>query len=138
MGARALGYRSAAVADQLYWRKIVLAMSQPLGPFLEGAFRSITPICDGVGLVRVSPNYTKPVNHADKDNLTDEMIRLLRTQHPRSDRLAEPQGLHIQIPATYPLLKQYVERIILEREGSSGSWVQVSPHGWPIGRQAAL
>jgi hypothetical protein len=97
--------------------------------FLEKALGSVQPTSPEIGRVVVEPEYeAKPIPR-DAGHLASELIQCVQEQMLDPAALSSHDGLEIQIPGSYRLLKKYIRRITLHHDKADGTWVEVAPPG---------
>jgi len=105
-------------------------MNPELDAFLNDAFQAVQPTSSEIGRVVVTPDFEATANQEDKDQLTDELTRLLGEQKPDHAALATADGFGVPISNNYRLLAKYVRSITLHRDPpAEGPWVEVAPPG---------
>ena len=97
--------------------------------FLEKAFGSVQPTSAEIGRVVVEPDYEVSPSQRDAGHLASELIQCVQEQTLDPAALSSHDGLEIEIPGGYRLLKKYVRRITLHQDKPDGAWVEVAPPG---------
>src|SRR5690242_3426677 len=108
-------------------------MNPELDAFLNDAFQGVQPTSSEIGRVVVTPDFETTANQQDKEQLRDELTRLLGEQQPDRAALATADGFGVPISNNYRLLAKYVRSITLHHDPpAEGSWVEVAPPGYWI------
>jgi hypothetical protein len=105
-------------------------MNPELDAFLNDAFQAVQPTSPEIGRVVVTPDFEATADQQDKQQLSDELTRLLGEQRPDHTALATADGFGVPVSNNCPLLAKYVRSITLHRDPpAEGPWVEVAPPG---------
>jgi hypothetical protein len=104
-------------------------MHPDLECFLEDAFRSVGPTSSEIGRVVVDPDYNVAPEPTDAGQLASELVQCLREVEVDNANLSSEQGVEVDIPEAYCLLRRYLRSITLQADKFESEWVEVAPPG---------
>lgn len=104
-------------------------MNPDIETFLQDAFKDIQPSVQGVGRVRVEPDYESDAVLEKPEAFAAELRKAVSVQKVDLLALGSHTGFEIDDMSKFPLLQKLVLRIALHGDGAEGPWVEVAPPG---------